>query len=824
MTTRRHLGFVAGAATLMAATPLAGIFQRWTWMLQAIFVVGLITATATGVRALRGRIAAQGLAMCATLLLTLTLLFSDGHSLLGLIPTPGTLAYFARLIGLAGTQIRDSGVPVSDLDGLLFLTAFGIGMVAILTDLFAVALRRPALAGLPMLAVYAVPVAVFPQSVSFVPFVIGAMGFLWLLVSDNVDRVRRFGRRFTGDGRDVDVWEASPLTAAGRRLTVIGVLAALLVPLAIPTMSTSFFDQFGGEGPGPNGRSGGRGGPATVNLFADLAGRLNQSTVQDLVKVTTTDANPYYLRFGVADELTSSGFKTRTPSGQAIGNQLPDPNQRPSFGVVRERFAAKVEISKNFDMPMLPVYAEPVATRRIGSDWAYDPNMEIIFSLRSRSTGRAYEFDYVRSTFTPQELNSSPELSIDNAIRRQYTSVPLVAEVRKQVEQLTKDAKTPYERVRAIYDFFSARNNFRYDLATQAGTSGQKIVDFLQNRVGFCEQYAAAMAWLVRTAGIPARVAFGFTRGSNINSTDGQYTFVLTNRNLHAWTEVYFEGFGWVPFDATPSSYVPGSVSSDWAPDASRPSTAPGGPSASPGVNGGGAGDVNPKDASGRDPGGNLGADGQPLQPAATWPWWTLGGLIVIFVLLSMPMVRRRTLRRRRSRPLAAVATAEPGEPLVGSAEPPGVMAVIEADAERARHRAHESWDELLDTLVDFRMPADPAETPRAIARRLIEEQEFSAEAAAGATQLGMAEERARYARTPLDPERLPAALRVVRRHLAVNADRRTRAFAILMPPSVTARWRAALLDAFSRAANGLAVVREWALRFSPRRLLSSAR
>ena len=66
-----------------------------------------------------------------------------------------------------------------------------------------------------MLAIYSVPVAVCPDSVPPVPFVIGAAGFLWLLVTDNVDRVRRFGRRFTGDGRDVDVWEPSPLSSAG---------------------------------------------------------------------------------------------------------------------------------------------------------------------------------------------------------------------------------------------------------------------------------------------------------------------------------------------------------------------------------------------------------------------------------------------------------------------------------------------------------------------------------------------------------------------------------------------------------------------------------
>jgi hypothetical protein len=153
----------------------------------------------------------------------------------------------------------------------------------------------------------------------------------------------------------------------------------------------------------------------------------------------------------------------------------------------------------------------------------------------------------------------------------------------------------------------------------------------------------------------------------------------------------------------------------------------------------------------------------------------------------------------------------------------PGVMVVIgEADVHRARHLAHEAWDELMDTLMDFRVPADPAETPRSIARRLVLEQELVYEAAEGATQLGMAEERARYARTPLNPGPLAASLRSVRSALASGADRRTRIFAVLMPPSVVARWRLAMLDFTSGTVRRLGDLRVRMSRFSPRRLLSS--
>ncbi|GAB3862023.1 hypothetical protein GCM10029963_67510 [Micromonospora andamanensis] len=196
----------------------------------------------------------QILAMVGGLTLALTWLFPSGSELLAVLPTPATFGHFAELLGSSVEDMRSHGVKVPDTDPLLFVTVLGIGGVAVLVDVLCVGLRRPALAGLPMLAIYSVPVAVYVDSVPPVPFAIGAAGFLWLLVTDNVDRVRRFGRRFTGDGRDVDVWESSPLAAAGRRLAVVGLALAVLVPLAVPGMTAGLMTTLNsgaGSGIGP---------------------------------------------------------------------------------------------------------------------------------------------------------------------------------------------------------------------------------------------------------------------------------------------------------------------------------------------------------------------------------------------------------------------------------------------------------------------------------------------------------------------------------------------------------------------------------------------
>ncbi|MGW3784001.1 transglutaminase family protein [Micromonospora chokoriensis] len=818
MNASRNIGVVAAAATVLAAAPLSAIFESWTWLIESIIAVAVVAGVAALTRLARAPLWGQVLGMLAGLILALTWLFPSGSELLAFLPTPGTFAHFSELVAGSAEDMRSYGVEVPDTDPLLFITVLGVAGVAVLVDVLAVGLRRPALAGLPMLAIYSVPVAVYVDSVPAVPFVVGAVGYLWLLVTDNVDRVRRFGRRFTGDGRDVDVWEASPLASAGRRLAVIGVAVAVVLPLAVPGMTGGMLDSISrgsGNGTGTGNGSGGTSG--RIDLFASLAGQLNQSQVFDMVKVTTNEANPFYLRYAVADELRPAGFLARSPSGRPANRDLPDPADRAARGVQRTTYRATVEVTKSLSMALMPVYAEPVRTEDLSGNWLYDPNQQIVFSNRENSRGRKYSFDYVRSTYTPAVLRAAPTLPAEHPVRRQMTATPdRVPEVDELVAGLVQGKRTDYDRVLAIYSHFSADNGFKYRLSTESGSSGQDIVNFLTNKVGYCQQYAASMAWLVRAAGIPARVAFGFTNGSN---RDGD-TITLTNLNLHAWTEVFFDGVGWVPFDATPAYGVPGSTRSAWAPDTDAPEpTTPGtgvtdtpaGPEAS-------AGPAGPDNADREiDEGFSAGGTTPEDQPPV-WPWWA-AGLLALLALLAVPALRRLALRRRRG----GRASATPAATVVDDGTEPGARpVVVTVDADRARADAHAAWAELLDTLVDFRVPVDLTETPRATADRLVRDTlDDDAAAVESARLLGRAEERARYARDPLTGERLSPALRTVRGALAARADRRTRLLAAVLPPSVLLRWRTGLADASSRMVALTGRARYQLLRWNPRRLLA---
>lgn len=805
MTARRNT-VVAAAATVLAAAPLAVIYQEWGWLLQCAVATAAVAGAASAARAMRAPLFAQVLAMLAALVAVLTLMFSDGASFAGIIPTAATLDHFGAVLADLPTDIRENALPVPNLQSLLLVTVAGVGLVAVLVDVFAVGLRRPALAGLPMLAVYSVPVAVSFDAVPVLLFAIGALGYLWLLGNDNVDRVRRFGRRFTGDGRDVDAWEPSPLAAAGRRLALVGLLVAVLLPLAVPGMTTGLVDRFGpglggGTGPGASGR---------VNLFAELYGQLNQDDTIELVRVTTDDPDPFYLRLATADQITDTGFQPSGPDGDPVAGTPRGPVAEAGSGVVYQRHRAQVEITEAFQMSLAPIYAELTELSGLDRRWRYDEQQQIVFSGRGSAAGASYEFTYLRPEYPAAALRGAGRLAADHPIQERFAQAPSVPEVQDLLDQLIDETAAPYDQVRSILAFFARSNGFRYDLETGPETDAPAIVDFLEDRRGFCVQYATAMAWLVRSAGLPARVTFGFTRGAG--ATEPR---VLTNRNLHAWTEVYFAGFGWVPFDPTPSAPVAGSADPDWAPDPDAPPDTgspddPDGPDAgsSPGPDAANPDGAQIDDNSGAQ-GGGPGVDGSGP------PWWGLGAAALL-VLAALPGLNRLRLRRHRlSRRRAGAAAASP--PVPGS--------VMSADATVAvRHRAHLVWDELLDTMLDLRLSPDPTETPRATARRVAEHLGTDPAGEEAVRLLARAEEQARYARIPLASDGLVAAVTAVRHGLAGRSGVGSRLRAWLLPPSTLRRWRVVAANLATSTVNTTTRLGELMARLSPRYLLRTVR
>jgi hypothetical protein len=113
---------------------------------------------------------------------------------------------------------------------------------------------------------------------------------------------------------------------------------------------------------------------------------------------------------------------------------------------------------------------------------------------------------------------------------------------------LATRSATPYDYVMSVQRYL-ASPRFRYDEDPAAATYPLETFLFT-TRDGYCQQFAGAMALLLRMGGVPARVATGFTPGS-FDSRSGQW--VVSDLDAHAWVEAWFPSYGWVRFDPTPS-------------------------------------------------------------------------------------------------------------------------------------------------------------------------------------------------------------------------------------------------------------------------------
>jgi transglutaminase-like putative cysteine protease len=123
------------------------------------------------------------------------------------------------------------------------------------------------------------------------------------------------------------------------------------------------------------------------------------------------------------------------------------------------------------------------------------------------------------------------------------------ATVRLAARTAVAGASTRYDKVLAIIGYLQAHAH--YDLTTPPVPPGQEAVaTLLATGRGYCEQFATALTVLARLNGIPARLVTGFAPG-DYDVLGRVYT--VRASDAHAWTEIYFPGQGWIPFDATPS-------------------------------------------------------------------------------------------------------------------------------------------------------------------------------------------------------------------------------------------------------------------------------
>lgn len=164
-------------------------------------------------------------------------------------------------------------------------------------------------------------------------------------------------------------------------------------------------------------------------------------------------------------------------------------------------------------------------------------NSDAVTSVRSADFAEATEVPVLRSN------------NYIDSLYEKYTQLPetITPRVRELAQEITKDKNNNYDMAKAIETYLS--KNYPYTLAPGTPPRSRDFVDYFlfEGKKGYCTYYASAMTVLLRCLDIPARYVEGYILPPE--KKDGVYK--VTNQQAHAWVEVYFDGFGWIPFEPT---------------------------------------------------------------------------------------------------------------------------------------------------------------------------------------------------------------------------------------------------------------------------------
>jgi hypothetical protein len=664
---------------------------------------------------------------------------SDDLAGASLIPSGDTWSSLRNMVDAATSDIRSLTVPVPDRPGFLLLTVAGVYLVAALVDI-AVQRGRPALAGLPLLTLLAVPAGVVERGVGLLAFIAACASYLLLIFISGRRGLTRWARLPAGAAPRI----RAATSASGRRIGAVALVAALVVPVLIP--------RYEGLARHHGGLGGGGGSATVVEPVVTLSQQLHDSQEQDLLTVRTT--RPDYLRLTALETFDGDRFKLGSLSegrDAQVARGMPDVKVGKAVEV-RQTITVKPALHQRY----LPV-AYQATSIDVEGDWRLSGHTFTVFSAKTDTSGKTYSAVSEVATPTAEELRSqsadagslpsdvSPNLSLPS-------NLPVV--VAQLTDKLTAGLTTEYDKAAAIQAYFRGPD-YSYTL-TGAPTGDDALEKFLTSqKQGYCEQFAAAMVVLARQAGVPARVAIGFTPGTR--QPDGSW--LITNHDAHSWPEIWFPQAGWVRFEPTPrddSTTPPGYTLAPLDPT-TTPSTGPSSSasaSAAPSATASASASAAPSDTATATSGTN-GGGGAPLGPVLGW---TLGSLAAVLLLLTPAFVRRR----RRAQRLAAATAGD----------------------------SRQAWQEIVDTALDLGLELLPTLSPqRAVARlrhtasgeRIMPDVSYQVFA-----DVAGAEETARYA--PAGDQPLPdiaGRLRVALGAWQRSQGWRVRGAALLVPRSM---------------------------------------
>ncbi len=264
-----------------------------------------------------------------------------------------------------------------------------------------------------------------------------------------------------------------------------------------------------------------------------------------------------YTGLAWADTTSGRRYLLVSPRFAALRRDLFDLNRPEKDALALLPGARTLEVSMRADSASTLFLTQRFSSPKGDGVVSYFSPSSEVFATRSLQTGDGY-------TFSGRLLDASTEgarravlAALDEtdpyypSVRSVYMNLPQAVEpeVYQIASAITEGADNPFDRAAALCLYLQRGFAYTLDQAEPPVTRDFVSWFLLEEKRGYCTSFASALAVLARAGGMPARYVEGYAA-----QPDSDGVARVTQQNAHAWTEIYFPGFGWMTFDPTPGS------------------------------------------------------------------------------------------------------------------------------------------------------------------------------------------------------------------------------------------------------------------------------
>lgn len=331
---------------------------------------------------------------------------------------------------------------------------------------------------------------------------------------------------------DLDRWHGSwgttEYVAAVLAVMVVVPLLVTIVPGGAATPVTFL---------GGGGSSTIEGNVVDSDTQLEVLGSIEQSPQ---VRFTVEADRARYWRTGSFDRYTGDSWIRSEGKTQYSGGRLATPTGR--------SVALHQEVTVESELQVLPAAWRPMEVGDRVADRTVVTEASGLQLDGSLQPGEQYTVRSAVPSASTDDL-AAADTQYPAHIERRYTQLPgqTPDRVAARTDRLTQDASNPYEQAAVIEQYLESNREYSLDVERPDGDIADAFLFEMES--GYCTYYATTMVTMLRTQGVPARLAVGYTPGQQV----AEDRHVVRGLNSHAWVEVYFPDVGWVQFDPTPS-------------------------------------------------------------------------------------------------------------------------------------------------------------------------------------------------------------------------------------------------------------------------------